>query len=118
MSGPGFVTRRTARDTHGARNRQGQRARLPRFPRRQPRWQRISLGAGKGIAGLALGIAALAVADTVTTSPNLHYLVAVVFIAIAAVMGWAAWVAKRNLSTNSQTHNLSIRGLSRRFRRG
>lgn len=100
------------------------RSHLPQFPLRRPRWQRISLGAGKGIAGLALGIAALAVADTVTTSPNLHYLVAVTCIAVAGLMGWAALASRknerhrRNPSTDSQTHNLSNRGLSRRFRRG
>lgn len=78
------------------------------------------------VAGIALGVAGLAVADSVTDSPTLHALVAVGFVIIAALMAWSGWVAharagrhrRRNLSNDSQTHNLSIRGLSRRFRRG
>jgi hypothetical protein len=110
------------------------RSRLPQFPRRWPRWQKDALAAGRAVgafiiqfaAGIALGFAGLAVADTVTTSPGLHYLVALGFVIVAALTAWSAWVAhhragrgrRRNHSIHSQTHNLSIRALIRGFRRG
>lgn len=75
------------------------------------------------IAGIALGITALAVTDTVTTSANTRLLVAVLIIIAVVYAEWgvrhAVHKARRgNLSRNSQTHNLSRRELNRRFRRG
>lgn len=106
---------------------------LPRLPRRRPPWQRVSVAAARFIgvktaqlvAGFALAFASLAVADTVTTSPTAHQLVAFGLIIGAGIAGWCAPPVRarrtgrrRNLSTDSQAHNLSNRGLSRRFRRG
>ena len=99
-----------------------------------PGWQRASQHTAKFagikalqlVAGIALGFAGLAVADTVTTSPLLRHLVAVGFVIIAVFMAWGARVAhgragrrhRQNPSTDSQTHNLSIHALIRGFRRG
>lgn len=109
------------------------RSYLPRILQHWPGWQYASLNAAKFAgaktcqlaAGLALGFAGLAVADTVTDSPGLHALVAVAFVIIAALAGWSAWVAhsarrRRHLnpSSISQAHNLWNRALNRRFRRG
>jgi len=110
------------------------RSRLPQIFHQWPGWQRAGQHAAKFagiktlqlVAGIALGFAGLAVADTVTTSPLLRHLVAVGFVIVAALMAWGAWVAhgrarrrhRRNPSTDSQTHNLSIHALIRGFRRG
>lgn len=109
------------------------RSHLPQIFHRWPGWRIASLHTAKFaglktlqlIAGIALGLAALAVADTVTTSPGLHYLVAVSFVIIAALIAWSAWVAhsrtgrrRRNPSNRQQVRDQWIRTLSRRFRRG
>lgn len=106
---------------------------LPRLPRRRPNWQRNSLtvlgaaglAAGQFVLGITLGFASLAVADTVTTSPTAHQLVAFGLIIGAGIAAWVALLARghrpgrrQNQSSDSQAYNLSNRGLSGRFRRG
>ena len=73
-------------------------------------------------AGLALGIAAMAVVDGATASVGLQRLVGVALI-VAALAGWGLRAAvhkvrSTNQSINSQAHNPSNQGLTRRFRRG
>lgn len=79
-------------------------------------------GTGEIVAGIALGIAAMAVVDSAITSPDLQRLVGVALIAVA-LAGWglraiARKVRSANQSINSQAHNLSSRALNWRFRRG
>lgn len=113
--------------------------RLPKLPRRRPRWQRAARSAARKTGWLAawfaIGFASMAAADTV---PGGSTLWPVVFFTVFAV-GWFVIRRgprvvrtirysrtpkrhRRNPSSKSQTHNLSIRGLTsaltRRIRRG
>lgn len=101
------------------------------LPHSRPLWQRISISAAQKLgktttelaAGIALGLVAMAVADGVTTSLNLRLGIAVAVCVAGVLAEWGVRVAayracRRNPSTDSQAHNLSIRAPKRRFRRG
>ena len=99
--------------------------------RRKRTWQRrrrkAAMGTVEIVAGIALGIASVAVADTATTNTNARLLIAGLIVIGAVLAEWGVRHAahkarRRDPSSNSQAHNLSKRGLSkvlnRRFRRG
>lgn len=112
------------------------RSRLPQLPRRHScRWYVAAglLAAVESVAllgfGILLGLADIAVADTVPAGMGrsivfviaLGMSIGAVLLAnraVSAAHGRRPRRHRRNLSTDSQAHNLSIRGLSRRFRRG
>lgn len=136
MSGPGFVTRRTTRDTHGARNKRGQWPKPPRLPRRHTRRWYVAVGVLAAVEytlefgfGVLLGLADIAVADSVPfgAARSVVFVIAlgmsigaVVLTnrAVSTARGRRPKRHRRHLSTDSQAYNLSNRGLSRRFRRG
>lgn len=119
------------------------RSRLPKLPRRKqqtrPRWQRAAIKTARTTVELAawfaIGFAALTIADATSTNGTWG---AVLWLAIfCTVIGTCAHAMnnrtriarairyslppkrhRKNPSSNSQTHNQSKRGLSRRFRRG
>lgn len=109
---------------------------LPRLPRRReqtrPRWQRISIGTARfagikalqGVAGLALGFTAIAVADTVHSATWRPVIRVAFILATAGTCAFVMWARtrgnsrRRNPSSISQAHNLWNRALNRRFRRG
>lgn len=111
-------------------------SRLPQFPRRRPRRWYIAAGVLAAVEcvallgfGILLGLADIAVADTVPAGMgrSIVFVIALgmsigavllVNRALSAARSRRPKRHRRNLSTDSQTHNLSIRGLSRRFRRG
>lgn len=111
--------------------------RLPRLPRRRPWWQRFSIKALQGAGGLAagggIGIAAMAVADTVSGGAGGNVLYAIFFTTVVGAglfaLRYGPEIVRaarrgrtperhRHPSTRPQVRDRWIRGLSRRFRRG
>ncbi len=111
-------------------------SRLPQLPRRHSRRWYVAAGALAAVEytlefgfGILLGLADIAIADTVPAGigRSIVFVIALgvsigaVLLAnrvVSAARGRRPRRHRRNLSTDSQTHNLSNRGLSRRFRRG
>lgn len=111
-------------------------SRLPRLPRRHSRRWYLAAGVLAVVEcvallgfGILLGLTDIAVADTVPAGMgrSIVFVVALGMSIGAVLLANRAVSAarsrrprrhRRNPSTDSQTHNLSNRGLSRRFRRG
>lgn len=90
---------------------------------RRKRRERAIRSAAELAAGLVLGIVAMAVADTATTSLNLRLGIAVAVCIAGVLAEWGVRVAahkarRRDLSTRSERRNLSNRLRNRRWGRG
>lgn len=112
------------------------RSRLPRLPRRHSRRWYIAAGLLAAVEsvvllgfGILLGLADIAIADTIPAGMgrSIVFMIALGMSIGAVLLANRAVSAarsrrprrhRRNPSTDSQTHNLSNRGLNRRFRRG
>lgn len=112
--------------------------RLPKLPRRRPKWQRLGIktlrGAGEIAAWFGIGFAAVSATDTASEGSWLYTAIFITIVAAGTfVMKYGRRLIRtvrysrtpkrhrRDPSSDSQTHNLSIRrltsALTRRFRR-